>query len=262
MILIPDDTRPHPQRTPANMVLAPLPADPYPLRVFLPRRYCERISTIIAPCEPISFPLPLSFLLICPLPSIRPSSSATSSCVPHLLLSFKLLTASEKANLLGSGIGLYVAYHLEKYYRRRREVRAHPSSPRPKLTPSQKSLRGRSRGCIDPFPRPTRPLLSTLTRRTSPVHNFSLFTTNPTHHRPRCSRRTMATKRAKHALALRAWRWPTSGTNERSYSVWAMPTKVMTKIRAMARATPRSARRPLHHQSGQMRHEIRNRQSR
>ena len=29
---------------------------------------------------------------------------------------------SEKANLLGSGIGLYVAYHLERYYRQRREV--------------------------------------------------------------------------------------------------------------------------------------------
>jgi hypothetical protein len=39
-----------------------------------------------------------------------------------LSLSFALLTASEKANLLGSSIGLYVTYHLEKYYRRRREV--------------------------------------------------------------------------------------------------------------------------------------------
>lgn len=27
---------------------------------------------------------------------------------------------------MGSSIGLYVAYHLEKYYRRRREVRIHP----------------------------------------------------------------------------------------------------------------------------------------
>lgn len=41
-------------------------------------------------------------------------------------LSFAMLIASEKANLLGSGIGLYLAYHLEKYYRRRREVRTHP----------------------------------------------------------------------------------------------------------------------------------------
>jgi hypothetical protein len=32
---------------------------------------------------------------------------------------------SEKANLLGSGIGLYVAYHLERYYRQRREVCPH-----------------------------------------------------------------------------------------------------------------------------------------
>lgn len=56
------------------------------------------------------------------------------------LIILTLLTASEKANLLGSGIGLYVAYHLEKYYRRRQEVRAHPSSPRPKLTTSQNSL--------------------------------------------------------------------------------------------------------------------------
>jgi hypothetical protein len=37
---------------------------------------------------------------------------------------FALLTAPEKANILGSGIGLYVAYHLERYYRRRREVRS------------------------------------------------------------------------------------------------------------------------------------------
>lgn len=36
-----------------------------------------------------------------------------------------LLTSYEKANLLGSGIGLYVAYHLERYYRQRREVRPH-----------------------------------------------------------------------------------------------------------------------------------------
>jgi hypothetical protein len=40
-----------------------------------------------------------------------------------LSLPFALLTLSdEKANLLGSGIGLYVAYHLERYYRQRREV--------------------------------------------------------------------------------------------------------------------------------------------
>lgn len=42
--------------------------------------------------------------------------------------SFVLLTASGKANLLGSGIGLYVAYHLERYYRQRREVRPCPFS--------------------------------------------------------------------------------------------------------------------------------------
>jgi len=49
-----------------------------------------------------------------------------------------LLIASEKANLLGSGIGLYLAYHLEKYYRRRREVRAHPFPPLgQRLTPSR-----------------------------------------------------------------------------------------------------------------------------
>lgn len=41
---------------------------------------------------------------------------------------------SEKANLLGSGIGLYVAYHLERYYRQRREVRHSPLSLGPKRT--------------------------------------------------------------------------------------------------------------------------------
>ena len=60
---------------------------------------------------------------ICSLPSTRPSNSVTSLCVYRFItVPFSLLMLPEKANLLGSGIGLYVAYYLEGYYRQRREV--------------------------------------------------------------------------------------------------------------------------------------------
>jgi hypothetical protein len=58
----------------------------------------------------------------CSLHSTRPSNSVTSSCASRFILPSASLMLSEKANLLGSGIGLYVAYHLERYYRQRREV--------------------------------------------------------------------------------------------------------------------------------------------
>jgi len=45
-------------------------------------------------------------------------SEFVQSLLPHKTFQF----GDVVANLLGSGIGLYVAYHLEKYYRRRREI--------------------------------------------------------------------------------------------------------------------------------------------
>lgn len=45
-------------------------------------------------------------------------SESVQSLLPHKTFQF----GDVVANLLGSGIGLYVAYHLEKYYRRRREI--------------------------------------------------------------------------------------------------------------------------------------------
>jgi len=45
-------------------------------------------------------------------------SEFVQSLLPHKTFQF----GDVVANILGSGIGLYVAYHLEKYYRRRREI--------------------------------------------------------------------------------------------------------------------------------------------
>jgi len=45
-------------------------------------------------------------------------SELVQSLLPHKTFQF----GDVVANLLGSSIGLYVAYHLEKYYRRRREI--------------------------------------------------------------------------------------------------------------------------------------------
>ncbi|KAH8980231.1 hypothetical protein EDB92DRAFT_1805825 [Lactarius akahatsu] len=45
-------------------------------------------------------------------------SEFVQSLLPYKIFQFGDIVA----NLLGSGIGLYVAYHLERYYRRRREI--------------------------------------------------------------------------------------------------------------------------------------------
>jgi len=45
-------------------------------------------------------------------------SEFVQSMLPHKTFQF----GDVVANLLGSGIGLYVAYHLERYYRQRREI--------------------------------------------------------------------------------------------------------------------------------------------
>lgn len=122
-IPIRDDPRSHPKGIPTYMVLAPLPTNVYRLRLYLPRRHCKRICAIPAPCTSISFPFRLISEHTFPFPVQNLPVWRRRRALP-ISFPFALLTAPEKANLLGSGIGLYIAYHLERYYRRRREVRS------------------------------------------------------------------------------------------------------------------------------------------
>lgn len=57
--------------------------------------------------------------------STRNSKRGTLQFVPSVARppNVHLRSVQPQANLLGSTLGLYIAYHLEKYYRHRREVR-------------------------------------------------------------------------------------------------------------------------------------------
>jgi hypothetical protein len=96
------------------------------------------------------------------------------------------LTASEKTNLMGSIIGLYIVYHFEivLYYRRRREYGTRSSffPLGSNLAAPQQLPRHISRP-YRPLSGPTRPPMSILTTRTSPVYNYSRYTTNQLRHR-------------------------------------------------------------------------------
>jgi len=129
---------------PTNTAPAPSPADAHPLRIFF-------LGSIV--------------------------SELIQSLLPHRT---SQLNDIAKVCLLESGIGLYVAYHLEKYYPWRSE---------------QVSMLYR------PMRRRTCPPVSILTR-TSQAHNCSRFTINPIYPHPRCPRRI--TTRIRSARQLRA----------------------------------------------------------
>ena len=161
---------------------------------------------------------------------------------------------SEKANLLGSGIGLYVAYHLERYYRQRREVRP-PFLPLDTVRGDTIVMHhGRSGGCIGLFPHPTHRSISLRMRRMNLAHNFSHCTTNLKPHPPHCSRR-IKPRRVKDARVLGAWRSQTFGMSERSCSALAMTTRMVVRTKAGY------ALLPHHHYTrrGKMLHKTRNR---
>jgi len=65
------------------------------------------VSEVVQSMLPVR-PLPLIFGLSCLIPTPQYKE-------------FQILDVV--ANLLGSSVGLYISYHLEKYYRHRREVR-------------------------------------------------------------------------------------------------------------------------------------------
>ena len=118
------------------------------------------------------------------------------------------LTIHFQANLLGSTLGLYIAFHLERYYRHRREVSSHTVIPFSSL-PSLCCRDSRFIACIA---RSTPNLSLRMTRKTTTLAGRSSF---PSTTLPWPLRRSQRPRTALPSQKQRGCR--TCGTSGRSY---------------------------------------------
>lgn len=144
------------------MVLALFPCHPHWIRLLLCRRDCQRNCEVYVTCTCMSPVHGLSGFIWVP--------------------QYKEFRIGDVvANLLGSSLGLYISYHLEKYYRHRREARN--MAPKPYAHGS--SMDFRSPGCTDPSTRITYPMMRMMTLKQvgssyRPLHNSSQNLLRPT----------------------------------------------------------------------------------
>ena len=119
------------------------------------------------------------------------------------------LTIHFQANLLGSTLGLYIAFHLERYYRHRREVSPHTVIPFPSSPPHAVCHDSRYIACIarsTPNPSPR------MMRKTTTLAGRSSF---PSTTLPWPLRRSQRPRTALPSQKQRGCR--TCGTSGRSY---------------------------------------------
>ena len=122
--------------------------------------------------------------------------------------SLESLTIHFQANLLGSTLGLYIAFHLERYYRHRREVSSHTVIP----FSSPPSLCCRDSRFIACIARSTPNPSLRMTRKTTTLAQPNSF---PSTTLPWPLRRSQRPQTALPSLKQRDCR--TCGTRERSY---------------------------------------------